>query len=77
MSLLVHLGLYAYRRDFLEAFSRMAPGRLEAVEKLEQLRALERGHSIAVGITDEPLIGIDTPEQAMEFEAVLRSRSAP
>jgi 3-deoxy-manno-octulosonate cytidylyltransferase (CMP-KDO synthetase) len=76
LPLLIHLGLYAYRRDFLEAFSKMPPGRLEQVEKLEMLRVLERGHRIAVGVTHDALIEIDTLEQAAEFEAVVKERFA-
>jgi len=66
-----HLGLYAYRGDFLQEFSRMAPGRLEEIEKLEQLRVLENGHRIAVGFTDQATIGVDTPADAIEFERAL------
>jgi 3-deoxy-manno-octulosonate cytidylyltransferase (CMP-KDO synthetase) len=66
-----HLGLYAYRADFLEAFTKLPPGRLEQIEKLEQLRALENGHSIAVDITEDPSVGVDTPEDAAKFEALL------
>jgi len=66
-----HLGLYAYRADFLERFCRLPAGRLEVIERLEQLRALESGHRIAVGLTEEPSIGIDTPEDARAFEARL------
>jgi 3-deoxy-manno-octulosonate cytidylyltransferase (CMP-KDO synthetase) len=68
-----HLGLYAYRSDFLDEFCRLAPGRLETIEKLEQFRALENGHRIAVGITDEPTIGIDAPGDVAEFERHLDS----
>ena len=66
-----HLGLYAYRADFLERFVALPPGRLEQIEKLEQLRALENGHSIAIGVTDDPSIGVDTPDDAKKFEAEL------
>ncbi len=66
-----HLGLYAYKADFLEKFVRMAPGKLEQIEKLEQLRVLENGHSIAIGVTEDPTIGVDTPEDAKKFEAHL------
>jgi len=64
-----HLGLYAYRADFLETFCRLPTGRLEVIERLEQLRARESGRRIAVGLTEEPSIGIDTPEDARAFEA--------
>ncbi len=67
-----HLGLYAYRADFLENFVRMAPGKLEQIEKLEQLRALENGYAIAIDVTDDPTIGVDTPEDAKKFEQWLK-----
>ncbi|WP_233246158.1 3-deoxy-manno-octulosonate cytidylyltransferase [Coraliomargarita sinensis] len=67
-----HLGLYAYTADFLSAFSSLEPGYLEELEKLEQLRAMEHGYKIHVGITDQPTIGIDTPEDVAAFEAALK-----
>ena len=57
-----HVGLYAYRRDFLLKLAAMPPSPLEKLEKLEQLRVLEAGYSIIVGVVDEPTFGIDTPE---------------
>lgn len=66
-----HLGLYAYRADLLEQFSSLQMGRYERIEKLEQLRVLENGFDIAVGLTSDPTIGVDTPEDALKFEAVL------
>lgn len=66
-----HLGLYAYHADFLERFTKLPPGRLEQIEKLEQLRALENGVAIAVGLTDDPSVGVDTPEDAVKFESLL------
>ncbi len=66
-----HLGLYAYKADFLSAFTTLEPGFLENVEKLEQLRAMEHGYRIHVGITDQPTIGIDAPEDVAAFEARL------
>ena len=66
-----HLGLYAYDADFLSAFSTLEPGFLENIEKLEQLRAMEHGYRIHVGITDQPTIGIDAAEDVAEFEACL------
>lgn len=66
-----HLGLYAYQGDFLEKFVRMAPGKLEQIEKLEQLRVLENGYPIAIDVTDDPTIGVDTAEDAAKFEAHL------
>ncbi len=63
-----HLGLYAYQSDFLEKFVATPPGKLEQIEKLEQLRALENGHAIAIDVTTDPTIGVDTPEDAAKFE---------
>jgi len=62
-----HIGLYAYRREFLLQLAQMAPSELEKIEKLEQLRVLEAGHPIIVGVVDEPTIGIDTPEDYRAF----------
>ncbi|OGW83677.1 MAG: hypothetical protein A2Z83_08460 [Omnitrophica bacterium GWA2_52_8] len=59
---LKHLGIYGYRRDFLLKFVRMKPGRLEQIEKLEQLRILERGYSIRVIETPHDSVGVDTQE---------------
>jgi 3-deoxy-manno-octulosonate cytidylyltransferase (CMP-KDO synthetase) len=72
---LLHLGLYAYRRDFLLRLAELPPSPLEGLEKLEQLRVLEAGYPIAVGIVDEPSVGIDTPEDYRRFVARWRSRA--
>jgi 3-deoxy-manno-octulosonate cytidylyltransferase (CMP-KDO synthetase) len=66
-----HLGLYAYQADLLEKFTKLPPGRLEQIEKLEQLRVLENGYEIACGLTTDPTIGVDTPEDAEKFERYL------
>ena len=66
-----HLGLYAYHAEFLERFTKLPPGRLEQIEKLEQLRALESGAAIAVGLTADPSVGVDTLEDAVKFERLL------
>ena len=63
----LHLGIYAYRRDFLLQFSSWPPTPLESAEKLEQLRALEHGRSMYVLKVDRATHGIDTPEQYEEF----------
>jgi 3-deoxy-manno-octulosonate cytidylyltransferase (CMP-KDO synthetase) len=63
-----HLGLYGYKRDLLQKFAKLPFGRLEEIEKLEQLRVLENGYSIACDITEDPTIGVDTPEDAVKFE---------
>jgi 3-deoxy-manno-octulosonate cytidylyltransferase (CMP-KDO synthetase) len=69
-----HLGLYAYRRDFLLRLAQMPPSPLEKVERLEQLRVLEAGHSILVAVVDEPGIGIDTPEDYRRFVERYRAK---
>lgn len=63
-----HLGLYAYKADLLQKFASLPVGRLEQIEKLEQLRVLENGYNIACGLTEDPTIGVDTPEDAEKFE---------
>lgn len=68
-----HVGLYAYRRDFLLRLAQMPPSRNEKIESLEQLRVLDAGHTILVGVVDEPTFGIDTPEDYRRF--VERARS--
>jgi 3-deoxy-manno-octulosonate cytidylyltransferase (CMP-KDO synthetase) len=62
-----HLGLYGYRADLLEQFAELPMGRLEQIEKLEQLRVLENGYEIACAVTEDPTIGVDTPEDAVKF----------
>jgi 3-deoxy-manno-octulosonate cytidylyltransferase (CMP-KDO synthetase) len=57
-----HLGLYAYRQEFLQTFVRLRPSRLEQIEKLEQLRALENGYSIGVVKVDAAPAEVDTLE---------------
>jgi 3-deoxy-manno-octulosonate cytidylyltransferase (CMP-KDO synthetase) len=62
-----HVGLYAYRREFLLRLAAMPPSPLEQVERLEQLRVLEAGYPILAGVGDEPTFGIDTPEDYRAF----------
>ena len=65
---LKHIGLYAYRRSFLEVYASLAPTALEQTEQLEQLRILYYGHRIAVAVADiRTHAGIDTPEQYEAF----------
>ena len=66
-----HLGLYAYKAELLERFAALPPGRYERIEKLDQLRVLENGYEIACDVTDDPGLGVDTPEDAVKFEAAL------
>ncbi len=67
-----HIGIYAYRADFLQKFVRLPLGRWEEAEKLEQLRALEHGFSIQVVITTGDTREVDTPEDLTRLEAYLR-----
>ena len=57
-----HVGIYAYRADVLAEITRLPQSKLETEERLEQLRWLENGYRIRVGVTDQETIGIDTPE---------------
>jgi len=69
-----HIGLYAYRRDFLLSLAQMSPSPLEQIEKLEQLRVLQGGHSIAVAVVPHAALGIDTPQDYAQFVARWWSR---
>jgi 3-deoxy-manno-octulosonate cytidylyltransferase (CMP-KDO synthetase) len=69
-----HLGIYAYRRAALERFAALPPGWLESVEKLEQLRLLENGIDIYVAAAPADTTGVDTEEDLLRAEAVLKSR---
>ncbi len=64
-----HIGLYAYRREFLLELAAMRPSSIEVVESLEQLRVLQAGHAILVGVIAEPSIGIDTAADYRAFVA--------
>lgn len=64
---LLHLGIYAYSRNFLLKLANMAATPLERLEKLEQLRVLENGYAIAVGVVDRAAIGVDTAEDYTAF----------
>jgi 3-deoxy-manno-octulosonate cytidylyltransferase (CMP-KDO synthetase) len=67
-----HIGIYGYRAGFLKRFAALPPGRLEQVESLEQLRALEAGFRITVGIAPAPFPpGVDTPEDLARAERQL------
>lgn len=71
----LHLGVYAYRRDFLLELAQWPPTPLERLEGLEQLRVLENGHSIAVAVVDRAVIGIDTPDDYAAFVERHRTRT--
>lgn len=69
-----HIGVYVYRRAFLEEYLRMEPTAAESAEQLEQLRVLQHGHGIAVGVFKTRQTGIDTPEQYAAFVERWRAR---
>ena len=67
---LKHIGIYAYRRQFLLDYAKMEPTAAEQTESLEQLRALENGFAIRVITTDKRFIGVDTPEDLARVNAI-------
>ena len=69
---LKHIGLYAYRRDVLHEITRLEQSSLEKAESLEQLRWLQNGYKIKVGISECETIGIDTPEDLIRAEQFLK-----
>jgi 3-deoxy-manno-octulosonate cytidylyltransferase (CMP-KDO synthetase) len=69
-----HLGLYAYRKSALDRFPALPPSRLEAAEKLEQLRFLENGTDIYVGPVPYDTIGVDTEEDLAAVAKLLQQR---
>ena len=66
-----HIGLYAFRAEALRAVTALPPSSLEVAESLEQLRWLENGYRIGVGITQAETVGIDTPEDLARAEEFL------
>ena len=70
----LHIGLYAYRRDFLLRLADLPRTPLEKLENLEQLRVLEQGYSIGVSVVQERTVGIDTPEDYRAFVSRARVR---
>lgn len=72
-----HIGIYGYRAGFLQQVAALPQGVLERIESLEQLRVLEAGHRIAVGLTPEAFPpGVDTPEDLARAEAHLQAMPA-
>ncbi len=71
-----HIGVYAYRVEFLQRYARMAMTPLERSEQLEQLRVLEHGLTIGVGVCEASEPGVDTPEQYEAFVKRRRERSS-
>jgi len=71
-----HIGIYAYRCNFLQAFRRLRPARIEQAEALEQLRALAHGYRISVAVTRAaPAPGVDTPADLARIRRLLGVRS--
>ena len=71
---LKHLGVYAYRREVLAEVTKLPQGVLEKAESLEQLRWLENGYRIRVGMTEVETVGIDTPADLERAEQFLKQR---
>jgi 3-deoxy-manno-octulosonate cytidylyltransferase (CMP-KDO synthetase) len=76
LPVLHHLGLYAFRRDFLMTFTGYQATPLELCESLEQLRALEYGHRMLVCRTSKPTIEVNTPEDLQHAEQLARESQA-
>ena len=69
-----HIGLYAFRMEALRTFQQLGPGRLEAIESLEQLRLLENGLDIHVVTTEHSSIGVDTPEDLEKVAEIMNTQ---
>jgi 3-deoxy-manno-octulosonate cytidylyltransferase (CMP-KDO synthetase) len=72
-SCLRHLGLYAFRQGILEELARLSPSPLEQSESLEQLRWLENGYAIRIGLSQAPGISVDTPDDLLRAQALWQS----
>jgi 3-deoxy-manno-octulosonate cytidylyltransferase (CMP-KDO synthetase) len=66
-----HIGLYVYRREFLLSYTGMPQMPLETIEKLEQLRALERGYKIKVVVTEHESFGVDIPGDLSKIQKLI------
>ena len=75
MQYYTHIGMYAYRADVLERITRLPQSSLEIAESLEQLRWLQNGYKIKVGVSDSMTIGIDTPEDLVAAVEYLKTLS--
>ena len=71
---LKHLGIYAYRTNVLKEITKLPQSSLELAESLEQLRWLQSGYRIKVGLTDVETVGIDTPDDLQRAEEFIRNR---
>jgi len=76
-SYLRHVGVYAYTPAALERWVALPPGELEQLERLEQLRPLAAGLRIGVAIVDAAHGGVDTPDDVLEVERILRAKASP
>jgi 3-deoxy-manno-octulosonate cytidylyltransferase (CMP-KDO synthetase) len=76
LSYLRHIGVYAFRREFLFGYNRLRRGPLERHERLEQLRALENGYRIGVVTCRSASIGVDRPEDVARIQKILRGKPA-
>jgi len=68
----IHVGIYCFRRDFLDIYSGLTQSTLETAEKLEQLRILENGYKIGVVVTEHAAIGIDTMEDLERVKRLMK-----
>lgn len=66
-----HIGVYAYRRQFLMHYPELAPTSLQMAEDLEQLKVLEHGYIIKVAVVKDDVVGVDTPEDIRKIESLL------
>ncbi len=71
---LQHIGLYGYQRDFLLKFQSLKPSRLEKIERLEQLRALDNGYRIKILEFPFPTLSVDTPQDIIKVENYLKEK---
>ncbi len=71
---LKHLGVYAYRSNVLNEITKLPQSELELAESLEQLRWLQNGYKIRVGLTNAETVGIDTPDDLKRAEEFIRNR---
>lgn len=71
---MIHIGVYIYRREFLQTYAALAQGPLERLEKLEQLRVLEHGHRMMTVRTEAAFRGVDTMEDLQRVRAEVAAR---
>ena len=71
-----HIGIYSYRRDFLLRYVTLPPSKLEIAEELEQLRALDNGYRIKVGVVEHFSLNVDTPEHLEKVRKIVCQSSS-